>query len=172
MNIVVLNGSPRPHGNTAFLVDAFREGAQEAGHTVTVLPVASMKIAGCLGCEYCHGRGQGKCIQKDDHPQVIAALGQAELLVLASPLYFFEASAQLLAAIQRMHATGMPRTIRDSALLLSSGSPGVYAAVETWYKNVFIDYLGCRNRGIFTAAGSQNKTEKMRQKLYDFGRNL
>lgn len=66
----------------------------------------------------------------------------------------------------------MPRTIRDSALLLSSGSPGVYAAVETWYKNVFIDYLGCRNRGIFTAAGSQNKTEKMRQKLYDFGRNL
>lgn len=89
MNIVVLNGSPRPHGNTAFLVDAFREGAQEAGHTVTVLPVASMKIAGCLGCEYCHGRGQGKCIQKDDHPQVIAALGQAELLVLASPIYFF-----------------------------------------------------------------------------------
>ena len=70
VNIVVLNGSPRPHGNTAFLVDAFREGAQEAGHTVTVLPVASMKIAGCLGCEYCHGRGQGKCIQKDDHPRL------------------------------------------------------------------------------------------------------
>lgn len=49
MKIVVLNGSPRPNGNTAKMTKAFAEGAAEAGHNVTVVLVARKKIAGCLG---------------------------------------------------------------------------------------------------------------------------
>ena len=52
MKILVLNGSPRPKGNTAALVDAFVEGAKENGHDITVVPVCRKKIAGCLACEY------------------------------------------------------------------------------------------------------------------------
>ena len=66
MKILVLNGSPRPNGNTAALVSAFAEGAKENGHEVTVVPICQKKIAGCLACEYCHTKGEGKCIQQDD----------------------------------------------------------------------------------------------------------
>ena len=53
MNIVVLSGSPRKGANTDTMVEAFAETAREAGHAVEVVRVASKKIAGCLGCQYC-----------------------------------------------------------------------------------------------------------------------
>ena len=59
MHILVLNGSPRPDGNTAAMVRAFAKGAEEAGNAVTVVNVCQKKIAGCLACEYCHQRGSG-----------------------------------------------------------------------------------------------------------------
>ena len=52
MQILVLNGSPRPHGNTAAMVEAFRKGAEENGHVVTVVNVCQKKIAGCLALPY------------------------------------------------------------------------------------------------------------------------
>ena len=58
MNILVLNGSPRPNGNTAAMVKAFVDGAETNGHQVTVISVCQKKIAGCLACEYCHKRKQ------------------------------------------------------------------------------------------------------------------
>ncbi len=58
MNILVLNGSPRPDGNTRRMIDAFQAGAVSAGHHVDVVDVCRMKIAGCLACEYCHTRGE------------------------------------------------------------------------------------------------------------------
>ena len=65
MNIKILNGSPRKE-NTAAMCEAFLEGAKEAGHDVEILHVGKMKIAGCLACEYCHGKGEGKCVQQED----------------------------------------------------------------------------------------------------------
>ena len=59
MKITVLNGSPRPQGNTAKMTAAFREAAEGAGHTVTEFNVCRMNIHGCLACEYCHGKGEG-----------------------------------------------------------------------------------------------------------------
>ena len=50
MNILVLNGSPRPNGNTAAMVKAFVDGAETNGHQVTVISVCQKKIAGCLAC--------------------------------------------------------------------------------------------------------------------------
>ena len=66
MNILVLNGSPRPNGNTAAMVKAFVDGAETNGHQVTVISVCQKKIAGCLACEYCHTKGNRNCIQQDD----------------------------------------------------------------------------------------------------------
>ena len=62
MNILVLNGSPRPNGSTKKMVEAFREGAESAGHTVNTVDVCHKRIAGCLACEYCHTDGNGECI--------------------------------------------------------------------------------------------------------------
>ncbi len=53
MNIVILNGSPRVKGNTEILASAFKKGAEEAGHDVTLINLRGMNIKGCLGCQYC-----------------------------------------------------------------------------------------------------------------------
>jgi multimeric flavodoxin WrbA len=84
-----LNGSPKV-GNTAAMVNAFAEGAKEAGHEVEILHVGKMKINGCLACEYCHTKGEGKCVQKDDMEKVMPAYKEADMVVFASPIDFAE----------------------------------------------------------------------------------
>ena len=89
MKIAILNGSPKV-GNTAAMVNAFAEGAKEAGHEVEILHVGKMKINGCLACEYCHTKGEGKCVQKDDMEKVMPAYKEADMVVFASPIDFAE----------------------------------------------------------------------------------
>ena len=89
MKIAVLNGSPRAKGNTAGLVAAFKEGAESAGHEVTVVPVGTMDIHGCKACDRCHKEGGGKCVQQDDMQQIYPLLADSDMLVLASPVHYF-----------------------------------------------------------------------------------
>ena len=88
MDILVLNGSPRPQGDTAKMVAVFRDSAERAGHTVTVINVCRINVRGCLACEYCHGKGQGACAQRDDMQMIYEKLRETDMLVLASPIYY------------------------------------------------------------------------------------
>lgn len=87
MRILVLNGSSRPEGNTKKMIAAFEEGAKLGGHQVDVVDVCQKKIGGCMACEYCHTKGRGTCIQKDGMQEVYALLQQADMLIIASPIY-------------------------------------------------------------------------------------
>ena len=156
MKIAVLNGSPRV-GNTAAMVEAFRQGAEAAGHEVEVLHVGKMKINGCLGCEYCHGKGEGKCIQNDDMGQVIDAYKWADMLVYASPVYYSALSAQLYAAIQRAYCIGKPAASK-AALLLTTAS-GQIGAAEAYF-NQLIAFMGMENCGVCKVVGEDNKKEE------------
>ena len=83
--IVVLNGSPRKGGNASALIDAFREGAEGAGHTVEVFFLQGMDIHGCRGC---FGGGKDPdhpCLQRDGMDQIYPAYRAADIVVLASP---------------------------------------------------------------------------------------
>ena len=60
MKILVLNGSPHPQGSTKDMINAFKKGAESAGHIVDVVDVCKKKIGGCLACEYCHSKGNNK----------------------------------------------------------------------------------------------------------------
>lgn len=111
MNIVVLSGSPRKGANTDTMVEAFAETVREVGHTVEVIRVASKKIAGCLGCQYCFTH-EGICVQKDDMANVIESLKDADMVVFASPIYWFDITAQEKAAIDRLYAS-VPRASRS-----------------------------------------------------------
>ena len=170
MKITVLNGSPRKQ-NTTFMVDAFVKGAEEAGHTVEVIQVGKMKINGCLGCEYCHGKGEGQCIQKDDMEKVIPAYKDCDMVVFASPIYYFGMTAQIMAAIQRIYCIGKPPKATQAALLLSSASPNVYEGAVGTYKNM-LGFMGIEDKGIFTACGEENKSEALLNKIRDFARGL
>ena len=156
MKIAILNGSPKV-GNTAALVDAFVEGAKEAVHEVEVLHVGQMKINGCLGCEYCHTKGEGKCIQQDDMEKVMPAYKEADMVVFASPIYYFDMTAQMSAAIQRVYAIGKPAASK-AALLLSSASPGTQTGAIATYEGI-LAFTGIENCGVITAAGEENGSE-------------
>ena len=170
MKVFVLNGSPRKH-NTDALVGAFVEGAQEAGHEVEVLKVAKLNIAGCKACEYCRTKGEGTCIQKDDMEQVIQGYMEADVVVLASPIYYFTMTAQIEAAIQRVFCIGKPAKAKKAALLLSSGSPGVYDAAVAQFKG-YTAYTGIEAVGVITANGSENKSEAKLNEIREFAKSL
>ena len=170
MKIAVLNGSPRPKGNTAALIATFKEGAESKGHQVSVLQVGTMKIGGCKGCEYCHTKGGGACIQKDDMAEVYPALAEAEMLVLASPVYYFGLTGQLQSAISRFYAVVSPAA-KKWALLLTSGSPNVYGAIEAQYKGI-LNFIQAEDLGVFEYDGKKVGTEAAIAEVKAFGASL
>lgn len=172
MNILVWNGSPRANGNTAAMVKAFVEGANENGHNITVVDICRKKIAGCLGCEYCHTKGNGRCIQQDDMQEIYPILEEAEMIVLASPIYYYSFAGQLQCAINRIYALDQPKHLKKAALILSSGSDQVYEGAIYEYRNSFLDYLNLEDMGIYFAYGKQNKSEEKLNELREFGRSL
>lgn len=172
MKILILNGSPHTHGNTTAMVEAFVGGAEKNSHDITVVNVCSKHIAGCFGCEYCHTKGEGKCVQQDDMQEIYPILDEAEMIVLASPVYYHSFTGQLQCAINRIYALDKPKHLKKAALILSSGSDGVYGGAVYEYQNSFLDYLKLEDMGIYTAYGKQNKSEKKLNELREFGQSL
>ena len=169
MNILILQGSPRANGNTAWMAEEYRKAAEAAGHTVTLVDVAHKKIAGCMACEYCHGKGNGVCIQKDDMQELYPLLAEAEVLVLAAPIYYFTMSAQIQAPIQRIY--NMNKPLKKAAMLLSSYSPNVYDGAIGEYHGI-LNYWGVEDTGIVTAKINEQKTDATRAKILDLVKAL
>lgn len=154
--IIVLNGSPRKNGNTSALVKAFREGAESAGHTVTEFWLGGMKINGCRGC--CAGgkNPESPCVQKDDMEQIYPAYKEAEVVVLASPLYYWTISGQLKCAFDRLFAVAEcdpsytnPR--KESALLMAAEGNGFEETVY-WYDRL-MGHIGWKDCGKVLCGG-------------------
>lgn len=102
--IIVLNGSPRKNGNTSALIDRFTEGARSSGHTVSRFDIQQMNMHPCIGCLKGGKDPNSPCTQKDDMEKVYPVFKEADIIVLASPLYCWSFSAQLKAAIDRLFA--------------------------------------------------------------------
>lgn len=101
--VLILSGSPRLQGNSALLGEEFARGAVEAGCEIEKIEVQRKKVAGCLGCNACY-RNDGQCVQKDDMEEIRAKMLEADVIVLASPIYFYTMTAQLKAVIDRTYA--------------------------------------------------------------------
>lgn len=102
--VVILNGSPRKKGNTSTLVKAFTEGAESSGNTVTEFFLDGMEIHGCKGCFGGHSSRECPCVQKDDMAKIYPAVKESDVVVLASPLYYWNMSGQLRTAVDRLFA--------------------------------------------------------------------
>lgn len=97
--VLILSGSPRKDGNSDILCSEFARGAAESGNEVEIIRVAEKKIGYCKACYAC--RGTGVCAIKDDMAQVMKKMIDADVIVLASPVYFYSIDAQLKALIDR-----------------------------------------------------------------------
>ena len=164
MNILILQASPRAKGNTAWMAEEYKKAAEAAGHEVKLVNVSKKKIAGCLACEYCHNKGNGACIQKDDMQELYPLMAEAEVLVLAAPIYYFTLNAQIQAPIQRMYCVNAPAKVKKMALLVSSHSPGVYDGATAEYRDI-CNYWKVEDTGVVTAKIDEQKTEETSKKI-------
>ncbi len=98
--VLVLSGSPRKNGNSDILCDAFIQGATDAENEVEKIRVAEKKINYCLGCYYCKDH-DGKCVFNDDMGEILQKIIDADVLVFATPVYFYSMCAQLKTLIDR-----------------------------------------------------------------------
>ena len=158
MRIVVLAGSPRRNGNTDILVGSFVKGAS-VNNDVEVIRVYDLSVSPCIGCERCKDGTGITCAIDDDMSRVYGSLSDADMLVIASPVYFYGITAQLKTVIDRLH-TPVRRTypIRRMALLLIGASelPQVFDSVLVQYRLV-LDYFHLEDMGTILVKGVREK---------------
>ena len=118
-NILILSGSPRRGGNSDMLCDEFMRGALEAGNSVEKIFVRSKKIAYCNACYYCKTH-EGVCAIKDDMAEVMQKMIDCDVMVLASPVYFYSIDAQLKALIDRTVARWTEIANKDLYYIMTS----------------------------------------------------
>ena len=156
--IVILNGSPRKNGNTSALVKAFTEGAESVGHSVTTFFLDGMDIHGCKGCFGGHSSRECPCVQWDDMAQIYPAVKESDVVVLATPLYYWNMSGQLRTAVDRLFALeeGDGNLLRGhnraSALLMAAEGHG-FEDVLLYY-NHLMGHLNWKNLGHVLAGGN------------------
>lgn len=158
--IVILNGSPRKNGNTAALVKSFAEGAKSVGHTVTEFFLDGMDIHGCKGCFGGHSSKDCPCVQRDDMTKIYPAVKECDVVVFASPLYYWNMSGQLRTAVDRLFALeeGEDNLLRgnnrSAALLMAAEGHGFDDVVR--YFDHLMEHLRWKNLGRVLAGGNMN----------------
>ena len=156
-NILILNGSPRKNGNTAGLTKAFAEGAESAGHKVTEFFLDSMNIRGCKGCFGGHSSKDCPCVQQDDMNQIYPVAKECDIIVLASPLYYWNMSGQLRTAVDRLFALeeGDGNLLRGhdrGAVLLMAAEGDNFEDVSLYYDHL-TEHLKWKNLGKVLCGG-------------------
>ncbi|AMK15485.1 flavodoxin family protein [Methanobrevibacter olleyae] len=146
--IMILNGAARKKGNTAGLINSFKEGALSSGNEIREFYLQTMNIKGCLGCLTCI-ENNGKCIQEDDMKEVCEAFNWADVLVFASPVYFGTITGTLKTAIDRLYSEYNPRKVskikKETVLIMTAGAP-IYEIPLMWY-SIFERFMGWKNLG-------------------------
>lgn len=138
--IVILNGSPRKAGNTSALTAEFKRGAEEAGNSVTEFFLGGMDIHGCKGCLGGGKNPDSPCVQKDDMDKIYPVYKEADIVVLASPLYYWNISGQLKTTFDRLFAVAecdpdYANPKKECALIMAAEGHE-FDEVLYWYEHI------------------------------------
>lgn len=177
MKIVVLTGSPRANGNSAYLAEQFIKGAQEKGHEIYRFDCAFKHVEPCRACNRCGMNGT--CIFNDDFLELRPKLIEANMVVFASPMYYFGISAQMKRVIDRFYAIngqikGAPK--KAAFLMTYADTAAREAEPMLVHYRMLMDYLGWTSVGEVVApgvwtAGSVRNTDYPQQ-AYRLGKSL
>jgi multimeric flavodoxin WrbA len=189
-NILIIQGGGRPKGNTAQLTASFEKGAADAGHSIETISLLKNEVKGCLGCNACR---YGKpCIQKDSFNELVPKIKNADLIVFASPLYFWTISSRIKAFIERFYCIAEEDNnpplgryekypVKDSALLMTAADNffWTFEQAASYYQFAIVNYIGFHDKGMLLAGGCGDtngkpqidKTDHL-QRAYEFGKNI
>lgn len=177
MKIVVMKGSPNRYGSSNRLAENFIRGAEEVGHTVTVIDAAHADLHPCTGCIHCGY--EGPCVQKDDMEQFRRQILDADMMVFVTPLYYYGMSAQLKILVDRFCAinNSIQRKHMKSALLAVAWNADhwTFEALESHY-HTLVHYLNLEDCGMILGYGCGNiamtEHSDYPRRAYELGKSL
>lgn len=172
--VLVIAGSPRKGGNSDVLCDAFLRGAQEAGHSTEKIYVQDLNLGPCRACYAC--RNTGKCIQKDNMPEVMQKMVDADVLVIATPVYFYSMSGQLKVFIDRTLPRWRDMKNKDCYFIATAADGKEMLETTMEAMRGFTDCLpGAQVKGRIYGNGFYQpgtiKGSATEQEAYEFGKN-
>lgn len=175
--ILILSTSPRIGGNSETLADAFIKGAEEAGHETKKICLYDKRIEFCKGCLAC--QTTEKCILHDDAEKIVKQMKAADVLVFATPIYFYEMSGQMKTLLDRTNPLFPSEyEFRDIYLLATSADEedssmdGAVKGLEGWISCFEKSHLAGVVRG--TGADKKGEMEKCTEALstaFEMGKN-
>ncbi|MBQ9900885.1 MAG: flavodoxin family protein [Clostridia bacterium] len=176
--ILVLSGSPRRDGNTERLASAFVKGAkQKQDNEVEIISVCDHTIHPCVGCNTCFEREGNRCFQNGDMTLIYDRLSKADIVIIASPVYFYGISAQLKAVVDRLHTPMRNRfPIKKLGLILVGAAelPELFDSILTQYR-LIMNFFSLEDAGTVLVRGAREKgsvTEHDLQKAYQLGLSI
>lgn len=175
--VLILSSSPRKGGNSDTLCDQFRKGAEEAGNQVEKIRLADLNIGYCAACYAC--KTKGHCVKQDDMEQVIANMRSADVIVLATPVYFYTMSAQMKTMIDRTLGGAQKPGLENKEFYFIATAADGKAAMERTVDGLrgYIECLpGAKEMGAIYGAcawqlGDIQKNPAM-QEAYQMGKNI
>lgn len=174
--VLIISSSPRKGGNSDTLCDRFMQGAREAGHTVEKLMLRDKDVRYCTGCGVCNtGR---PCVQRDDMAEIQERMVGADVIVLATPVYFYTMSAQLKTMIDRTCPRYTEISGKDFYFIATMAETDLTMMERTF--DSLRGFLDCledpHEKGVIRAAGVWKKGEidghPALQEAYEMGRNV
>lgn len=175
--VLILSGSPRKSGNSDLLCDEFAKGARVAGNDAEIIRVADKKIHPCSACYYCKNSG-GKCVHNDDMSEIMQKIIDADVLVLASPVYFYSIDAQLKAVIDRTVARWTEVENKEFYYIVTMADKELSSADITiaCFRGYADCVEGAKEMGVIIGNGVYEKGEIKNkvcmQQAYEMGKNV
>lgn len=175
--VLVLAASPRKGGNSDLLCDQLIKGVREAGNDVEKIYIQDNEINYCKACDTCQGNG-GICIQDDDMTLILDKMIAAQVIVLATPVYFYTMNAQLKTVIDRTYARYMAISNKDFYFITTAAVQNKQALERTIESlRGFTSVLsGAEEKGIIYGTGAWKagdiKESKAMDHAYEMGKSL
>ena len=173
--VLIISSSPRKGGNSDVLCDQFLLGAKEAGHTVEKVFLREHKINYCLGCGVCNNTHV--CVQKDDMKGLLDKMVDADVIVLATPVYFYTMDAQLKTFIDRCVPRYMEISNKEIYFIVAAADTNKNNLAPTieGLRGFTRDCLeGSKEKGIIYGTGAwqvgEIKTLPAYKKAYEMGK--
>ncbi len=175
--VLIISASPRKGGNSDTLCDQFMKGAEKAGYKVEKLRLAELNIGYCSACYAC--KRLGHCVKKDDMAQVVDKMRAADVIVLATPVYFYTMNAQLKTMIDRTLGGAQQPGLENKEFYLIVTAAEEKAAMERTVDGLrgYLECLpGAMEKGVIYGAGAWQLGDIMghpaMEEAYRMGRNI
>nr|WP_320145711.1 flavodoxin family protein [uncultured Anaeromusa sp.] len=175
--VLLLSGSPRLGANSELLGEQFLQGAKEAGNHVEKIALRNQEINYCLGCDACK-QNIGVCFQTDDMEEILEKMVAADVLVLATPVYFYSMAAQMKTLIDRVYARYLELENKAMYFLITGA-----ADHKKYFENTLAglrSFAAClpqaREEGVIYGLGvseaGEVKTTYAMQEAYEMGKAI